>query len=285
MPRWLAALALIAAAACDRGLPNPPGETPPAAAKRVVTLAPHLAEIVVAVGAGESLVGVSAHTDFPAEAAALPVVGDAFALDRERLARLQPDLILAWDSGTPGDVVAGLIAEGYRVVTFPARSLADVERSLRRVGELTGHEAVAARVAERFAGDIAALSRPDASPLRVFYQIGQRPLYTIGGRHYISELIERCGGRNVFADIERAAAQIALEAVIDRDPELIMAAAGTDALAPWRERDALAVVRSGGLVELNGDHVARPGPRLATGGAEICAAIDRRRRALATAGH
>ncbi|MEO0997477.1 MAG: helical backbone metal receptor, partial [Pseudomonadota bacterium] len=269
--------------ACDRSFPTPPGGVPPAAANRVVTLAPHLAEIVVAVGAGENLVGVSAHTDFPPEAAVLPVVGDAFALDRERLARLQPDLILAWDSGTPGDVVTGLIDEGYRVVTFPARSLADVEQSLRRIGELTGHEAAAARVAGRFAGDIAALTRPGVTPLRVFYQIGQRPLYTIGGRHYITELIERCGGRNVFADIERAAAQIALEAVIARDPELIMAAAGTDALAQWRERDALAVVRSGGLVELNADHVARPGPRLAAGGAEICAAIDQRRQALAGA--
>ena len=92
-------LAWLLVTACSEGRQSPPpdAEQP----ERIVTLSPHLAELVFATGAGDLLVGVSAYTDFPREAALLPVVGDAFNLDLEQLALLQPDLLLAWETGTP----------------------------------------------------------------------------------------------------------------------------------------------------------------------------------------
>ena len=113
------------------------------AQQRIVALSPHLAELVFVVGAGDRLIGVSAYTDFPEAAAKLPVIGDAFMLDLERLTILKPDLLLAWQSGTPAHVIDELRLRGYQVEVIRTRSLHDIPLALRRIGELTGHSTTA----------------------------------------------------------------------------------------------------------------------------------------------
>ena len=119
-------------------------------ARRVVTLAPHLAEIMFDIGAGEQLVGVSAWSDYPPEVLDLPRVGDAFAIDQEQLALLQPDLLLVWESGMPAHAVDELRVRGYRVESIRTRSLADIAAAMRRIGDLTGNRQGAERAARRF---------------------------------------------------------------------------------------------------------------------------------------
>ena len=136
------------------------------------------------------LVGVSAWSDFPREVLELPVVGDAFTVDQEQLALAKPDLLLVWESGTPEHVVDELRSAGYNVASIKTRNLDDVAEALLDVGRLTGHSAEAEVAAARYREEIAAL-RDDYSelePIRVFYQVAARPLYTINNEHYISEL-------------------------------------------------------------------------------------------------
>ena len=251
-------------------------------ARRVVTLAPHLAEIMFDIGAGEQLVGVSAWSDYPPEVLDLPRVGDAFAIDQERLALLQPDLLLVWESGLPAHAVDELRQRGYRVETIRTRSLADIAAAMRRIGDLTGNRQGAARAAQRFIDVFESLAGRyrGADSIDVFFQVSARPLYTVNREHFVSEIIAVCGGRNVFEDVSDFAPSVSVEAVLERDPEMLLAGAnlGEDAFADWARWQELAANRHGNHFLLPDDTVVRPSPRLAQAAAYVCAALDEARK-------
>lgn len=241
---------------------------------RVVTLAPHLAELAFAAGAGETLVGVSAYSDYPHAVRSLPVVGDAFMVDQERLAMLRPDLLLAWQSGTPEHVIDALRQRGYRVAVIRTRGLGDIAAALRRIGQLTGHAEAGRRAARVFELELRELAEKwqDAKPIRVFYQVSRRPLYTVNGEHYVSDLIAACGGRNVFADLGELAPLITEEAVLKRDPEVMLAAdvAGSEPFAAWHRWPALSANRYDNRFLVPAAAIGRATPRLLDAGRAIC---------------
>jgi len=247
----------------------------PESAPRVVTLAPHLAELVFAVGAGDRLVGVSAYTDYPEAAAALPVVGDAFGIDQERLAALSPDVILAWDSGTPTATVDSLRAQGHRVEVISTRGLDDIESALRAIGRL-----VAGSESDRIADDYRATldefrkTYADRSRMSVFYQVSERPLYTVNGEHYISELLGICGGDNVFADLRVLAPSVDVEAVVARDPAVLVTSGNVSRLSAWDRFDDMQAVVNDARVALPSDEAGRPGPRVTVALRAACDALD-----------
>lgn len=283
---FLPACILLFASACGPSVPEPEAEAPPPDGPRIVTLAPHLAEIVFAVGAGDRLVGVSSYTNHPPEAASLPVVSDAFTVDQERIAMLEPDLLLAWGGGMPGHVIEELRARGFRVETIETRGLADVAAAIERIGALTGHAEDAQRVAESFRAGIRELRERyrEAPSIDVFYQVSLEPLYTINGEHYMSELIEACGGRNVFADLGRLAPMVDVEAVVARNPEVMLASEDNppDIFDVWKRWPQMAVNRYDNYFRLPADDIGRATPRLVTAGQTLCAVLDqaRARRAL-----
>lgn len=252
---------------------------------RIVSLAPNLTELVFAAGAGEALVGVSAYSDYPPAAAQLPVVGDAFAVDQEQLALLRPDALLVWQSGTPAHVVDELRRIGYRVEIVRTRNLDDVTAALLQIGELTGHEVEASAAADDYTKALAALQRRFAgsAPISVFYQVSRRPLFTVNGEHFVSELIEMCGGRNVFSDLDDLAPTIDVEAVVERDPEVMLATneAGADAFVEWERWPGIAAIRYQNQYLMPTDEIGRATPRLLTAGEAVCTALQeaRQRRA------
>ena len=255
---------------------------------RLVTLSPHLAELVHAVGAGNMLIGVSAYSNFPASLTALPQIGDAFLIDQEQLLLLRPDMLLAWQSGTPAHTVRDLRNRGYRVETIQTRSLDDIASALKMIGELIGHENQAVSVAAQFARNLQKLRVMHAQdePIRVFYQISQRPLYTANSKHYISEIIEICGGENIFADLGELAPMVSEEAVIVRDPE-VMIAGGIDvedvAFVEWQRWPAMAANAQGNHFYIPADLLARPTLRLVQAANMICNVLDTARENRAQA--
>jgi len=267
--RWLlAALALGTLAPAAGG----------AAAPRIVSLAPNLTELAYAAGAGSTLVGTVEYSDYPAAARALPRVGDAWRVDPERVLELRPDLVLAWSSGTPGDTVAQLESLGLKVVSIPTYRLADVATALRTIGKIAGTSAVAEASAEAFDSGIRRLRavHTGVPKLSVFIEIDDEPLYTVNGRHVISEVVELCGGRNVFAELPQLAPPVALEAVLALDPQVILSTDDTiaDPQALWRRWTQLAAVRDGAIYSMSSDTLTRATPRLADGAREVCAALD-----------
>lgn len=255
-----------------------------APATRIVALAPHLTEIVFAAGAGAKLVGVSAHSDFPAAAAQLPVVSDAIHVDFEALALLKPDLVLAWRSGNRARDVAQVEARGFRVYSTDAGALEDVPRVLRAVGQLAGTAPAADRAASEIETRLAGIRRRHAGrpDVRVFYEIWHEPLMTVNGRHLISAMLALCGGRNVFADARPLTPVVSREQVLVADPDAIFVSAppeqAQETAASWRQFKTLRAVQRAQILPMDPGLVNRMGPRVVEGAEAICGALDRVRR-------
>ncbi len=255
-----------------------------APAQRIVALAPHLAEIVFAVGAGDKLVGVVRFSDYPPAAQRLPLVGDAARIDLERIAQLDPDLVLAWRSGNSPRDVMRLEQLGLRVfVTEPAQ-LADIPQLMRRVGELAGHVRQAEHEVDKFINKINNLrkSHEGSSAVRVFYEIWHRPLLTVNGAHLISDVIALCGGQNVFAHAPALTPEVSLEAVLAARPSVILGGSSAGGENEFTKRwGAVAVpqLRSMPAFYLAPDLIQRQTPRIAEGAAIVCGHLDRVRKA------
>lgn len=285
-PGRLAALAYIVSflSACNAGNDyNDKSAQPnsPTSGLRIVTLAPHLAEMLFEIGAEDLLVGVSAYTDYPDAALSIPVIGDAFMVDQERLAILKPDMILAWHSGTPRHVADELQSRGYRVELIRTRGLRDVASALATIGELTGRGKSAAAVAKRFTAqlDELAANYESAESIRIFYQVDKRPVYTINGDHFVSQLIEVCGGINIFADIGDLAPLVGVEAVLQRNPEVLLASedARPDAFSEWLRWPEMAANRYNNRFYMPAGEIGRATTRLVLAGKTLCATLDQGR--------
>jgi len=250
-------------------------------AQRIVSLSPHATELLFAAGAGARVVGAVSYSDFPAAAARLPRVGDAHALDLERIVALRPDLVVAWLTGNSRQQVDRLAASGIPVFFSEPRVAEDVATNLARLGELAGTTDAAGAAAARFRAELLRLASRyrGARPVTLFYEIWHTPPMTLNGRHFVSDILVRCGARNIFADIPALTPTVSLEAVIAAAPQVIATGAGAEALDFWRGRIEIPAARSGHLCEVDATRMHRAGPRLVAAAAQLCGCIDRARRA------
>ena len=178
-------------------------------------MAPHATELLFAAGAGARVVGAMSGSDFPPAAARLPVVGNANALDLERILALRPDLIVTWPYTTPAQVDV-LRAQGIAVFTTHPRTIDGIARDIERLGILADSSAAAIQIAQRFRARLGGLAERGAGKtiVRVFYQVSDVPLYTVGGDHLITQALQLCGAQNVFASLALPAPEISIEAVL-----------------------------------------------------------------------
>jgi len=254
---------------------------------RIVSLAPGTTAMLFAAGAGHCMVGTIAHSDEPAEAARVPVVGDAETLDFEQLIGLRPTVVVVAVDVVQRVRIDRIRALGIPVYQVHVTRLAQMPESVRRLGSLAGTEVAANRRADELAAELGALDRQfrNRAKVRVLYQIWDRPIYTIGGRHVITDALTLCGAVNVFDDLETAAPAVTREAAVLRNPQLILASAppgaGDEWLAEWRKFPALAAVRDGQLVGYVDARLDRMGPSVIAATGQLCAVIDKARVALA----
>jgi iron complex transport system substrate-binding protein len=261
------------------GWPSAGAAQPP----RIVSLAPHLTEILFAAGAGARIVGTTEFSDFPDAARQVPRVGDAFRLDYERIVALRPDVAVAWESGTPAHAVDRLRSLGIDVLMVRTNSPGDVADALESFGRLAGTEPEARAAAARLRADLESLRREYAAtdPVRVFVEIDEDPVYTVSGSHLISQIVSLCGGENVFGELEGVAPAVDLEAVVARDPEIIVSTVGEgDPAARWSRWSSMTAVRLGLIFPLPPDELTRPSPRIVTGARAVCSALAEGRRRL-----
>jgi iron complex transport system substrate-binding protein len=249
-------------------------------ARRIVSLAPHLTELLFAVGAGDRLVGTVEYSDFPEAARRVPRVGDNAMLDLERIAALQPDLVLVWRHGNSPQQLQRLAALRLPTYAHEARALADISRALRDLGVLTGHASDAAQRADAFERAVAELRARHASRarLRVFYQVWPQPLITLNGEHLISQMLDLCGADNVFAAERLLTPTVTEEAVLLTDPDAIVTGwipeHGGAPLDGWKRLTALRAVRAGRLLTVNPDLLHRQSDRVIAGAQELCERLD-----------
>lgn len=241
---------------------------------RVVSLAPHLTELAFSAGAGETLVGVVAYSDWPAAARELPRIGDAFRFDMEAILGLDPDLALAWRGGTPEAVADRLRELNIGVLWVETRTLGDIGEAIAIIGDRLGSAQQAEHAAQAYREELDALRERNggAGGVSIFYQVSARPLFTLGKPHVITEVFEICGAHNVFNDLDIEATAIDREAVIARSPDLIIAGINEpdgDPLAVWRDTRMVEEGRTR-LVTVNPDRLVRPTPRIVDGIEYVC---------------
>lgn len=249
---------------------------------RIVSLAPNLTEIAFAAGAGDSIVGTVEYSDFPEGARRVPRIGDAFMVDYERVLALRPDVVLAWESGTPKAVIEKLRSLRLRVQVFSTYRVADVARVVRELGEVAGTSSVADPLALQFEQGFEALRREfrGRAPLTTFIEISARPLYTVNGKQILSEIVELCGGRNVFGYLNDLAPQISIEAVLAENPQVIVSVdeTATDVVEEWRRWHDIEAVRTRNVFALPANELARATTRLLDGARTVCRALETARQ-------
>ena len=249
-------------------------------AQRIVSLAPHLTELLFAAGAGAPVVGVGAYSDYPPAAKSIPRVGDSAMLDLERIVALKPDLLVVWRDGNAPQQLQRLATLGIPVYASQLGQLADIAATLRRLGELAGTAPAAEAHARSFEQALQDLRERYAGrrELRVFYQIWHRPLLTINGRHLISESLRLCGARNVFADLIPLTPTVSEEAVLAQDPDAIVTGSldprGPDNLDLWRNLKTLRATRQNALLTANPDTLHRSSDRIVDGVRELCEKLE-----------
>lgn len=255
-----------------------------APARRIVSLAPHITELIFAAGAGEALVAGVDYSDYPPAAKQLPSVGSYTNADLEAVVSHRPDLVIGWRSGNPPTQIDRLRALGIPVYLNESRDLAAVAQTLRQIGTLAGTEASAETAARQFEAREQALRAryADQPPVGVFYEIWNQPLMTINGDHLISAVIRLCGGRNVFAPLKLLAPKIGTEAVLVADPETIVASGMGESrpewLDDWRQWPQLTAVQRGNLFFIPPELIQRHTPRILEGAQRLCEQLDTARQ-------
>lgn len=249
-------------------------------ARRIVSLAPHVTELLFAAGAGAQVVGVVDYSDYPEAARKLPRVGGYSNIDLEAVAALEPDLVIGWKSGNRDGHLERLTALGIPLYLNEPRSLAHVARSLENFGQLAGHADSGKAAARAFRERQQTLAqRFSARPrVRTFYQIWDRPLMTINDEHLISDVIRLCGGENVFGSQRQLAPTLGVEGVLAANPEVIVASGMGDArpdwLDIWKRWPTLAASTRNNLFFVPPELIQRHTPRILDGAAMLCEQLE-----------
>jgi iron complex transport system substrate-binding protein len=252
-----------------------------ASASRIVSLAPHVTELIFAAGAGSRLVAATAYSDYPAQARRLPRVGDASRIDLERMVAIHPDLVIGWQTGNSAGDIARLEQLHVPVFLTEPRRLEDIPRLLRVIGRLAGTETQANAAAQKFEGELHALRMQyaHAPAVSVFYEIWHTPLMTVNGQHMINDVISLCGGRNVFAESGALTPTVSVESVLARDPEAIIASGSLyndeSVWQAWRRFPQLAAVQANAMFFVPPDLIQRQTPRILEGARLICGQLDK----------
>lgn len=245
-------------------------------ATRIISLAPHLTELLFAAGAGDRIIAAVAYSNYPAAAGELPRVGDAHNLDVERILALQPDLVVGWGSGNNRAQLEQLARLGLPLYISEPGTLDSIAGTITDFGQLAGSPDTAEVAAADFRQRMQSLRErySGQAEVDVFYQYWHRPIMTIGGPHLINEVIRLCGGKNVFADLSQLAPQVSREAVLQADPEAIIGSGEGTQRPPWLDEwsqwPQLRAVRNGHVYDIPADLLLRHSPRLLEGAEILC---------------
>lgn len=247
-------------------------------AQRVISLAPHVTELLFAAGGGSHVVGVVSYSDFPEEAKKIPQIGSNREVDLERIMALKPDLIVVWRHGSSERQIDMVRKLGVPLYHSEPVKLEDIPENVARLGQLMGTEKVANPAAAELRQQLAGLrSRYANRPVvRTFYQVWDKPLYTLSGKHIVSDALRLCGGENIFAKLSVTAPVVSVEGVLQENPEAIFATAEKNygGVNIWKPYGTLLAVRNDNLFTIDGNLMNRSGPRMIAGAAILCEKLE-----------
>ncbi len=249
-------------------------------AERIAALSPGATELTYAAGAGDKVVAVVSHSDYPPEAKEVASVGSHTRIDLETLVSLEPDLVIGWVTGNPAEQLETIEALGIPVFYIEPRDFEGVSTAIERLARLADTRSEGDRAARAFRDGMSELAaRYDGvATVPVFYQVWDEPLMTVNDAHLIGKVIELCGGRNVFGEQSRLVPRIDEESVLEADPEAIIAGGmgeeNRDWLTHWTRYPDLRAVASDNLFFVPPSLIQRPTPRLLEGARILCEKLE-----------
>lgn len=239
---------------------------------RIISLAPSNTELAYALGLGDKVVGVDENSNYPADVSKKDKLGGFSGINLEKIVSLSPDLILAAGI-TPKDVITSLQSRKLTVVILNPFDLAGIATNLRLLGQIANVPDKAEAAIKEFQSkldEISAKVKTASTKPRVFYELDPT-LFTVGPGSFIDEIITRAGGQNIVTDAANPYPQLNQEAVVSKDPEVILVGddtGGTDTPAIITARpgwNVISAVKNKRVFAVNADLVNRPGPRAALG--------------------
>lgn len=260
--------------------------TLPKPAQRIVSLAPHITEALFFAGAGDRIVGTVSYSDFPDAAKSIPLVGSYNQVNFEQILALQPDLIIGWHSGNNSDTLEKLDTLKLPVYLSEPKDLETIGRNIRQFGIIAGTQTQANAAADEFEAQRQALLKANANKplITLFYQVWETPLYTLGGGHFSRDMYQLCGGRNIFADLEHPSPVVTLEAIVTRNPQVMLTGGhhGKRTIEDWRGKwanwQSIDAVRNNQMYLVDQDIYTRSSPRAIKGAAHLCELLDKARK-------
>lgn len=268
----------VAAAGIDEAAARPQ--------QRLISLAPHATEYVYFLGAGPMLVGAVEYSDYPAEARLVPRIGGYQTISLEKLASLAPTLVLIWPSGNPANIYDALKERKVPLFETEPHSVADIANELRALSQRLGLGAGTEQRVTAFEQSVAELRQTYShrSTVSVFYQVWEKPLYTLGGTHFFNDLLSICGGRNVYADIREPSPIVSFESLLARKPQVILSSSrhGDKSLDSWRQSwqqwQQIPAVKNTQMHYVDADIFTRPTPRAVDAAKTLCEHLENARK-------
>ncbi|MBU2063301.1 MAG: cobalamin-binding protein, partial [Candidatus Omnitrophica bacterium] len=236
--------------------------------KRIVSLTPSLTESLYSLGMGEELIAVTSYCNYPADARRTKeIIGTLINPNIEKIFSLSPGLILAVRGINRPQAIDKLKSLGLNVVAFDkCNTYDDIINSFLKLGKLTGTEQKAKDIVNRVDKEVQYISQKvKALPAaRVFWEVGARPLISIGAKAFANEFIRYAGGINVFSNTAVIYPRVSREEVLKMNPEVIilvvMGNVTEKEKAYWQKFPELAAAKSGRIYLINADSVCRPTP-------------------------
>ena len=251
-------------------------------ALRVISMAPHVTELLFAAGGGSRVVGAVNYSDYPEAAKSIPRIGSNREIDIERVIALRPDLIVAWMHNSSERQIDLVRKLGVPVFQSDPQSLDSIPESVLRLGRLMGTDAAANATATQLRKQLAGLRAQYAKrpPVRTFYQVWDKPLYTLSGKSILTDAMRLCGGVNIFDDLNVVAPIVTIESVLQANPEAIIATAEKNYgdVELWKQYGSVQAVRNKNLFTLDGNLLNRAGPRMIEGTAAMCEVLEQARK-------
>lgn len=250
-------------------------------AQRIVALAPHIVESLFDIGAGDRIVATVDFADYPAQALNIPRVGGYYGIQIEKIIALNPDLVVVWQGGNKATDIEQLEKLGLPLLYSDGKNIEGVAEELIKLGKATGLEKSAAKVAQQYKDKLQQITTQyqGKKPVSVFYQLWSQPLMSINKNTWIHQLIEVCGGNNVFANSTTDYPQLSMENVIVAAPELIVIPTEKSdkpqPIVDWQKWPSIPAVANNHFVNVNADLIHRYSRRMLTGLEKMCEDIDK----------
>jgi iron complex transport system substrate-binding protein len=253
-------------------------------AERIISLSPHITELLFSAGAGGKIVATDSGSNFPDAALKIKKIGNPGQLDYETILALKPDLVVGWLSGNRAETISRLKKLGLNVFLSEPQKLADIATNIRRLGRLAGTSKFAEKSASRFISRLNKIERDyrDKKPVSVFYLLWHKPMLTINRTHIINDVLGHCGGENVFSELPAYTPSIDLESVMLANPEVILTAAKGNKrpawMDTWKKWQQITAVKNNHLFWLNPDWIHRQTPRMLNAVEKVCNYLDKVRQ-------